>query len=183
MIVEEIYLKGCFVLTPQVFEDERGFFFESFNKKNFEAETGVTVDFVQDNQSKSSKGVLRGMHFQTGKYVQAKLIQVIKGKVLDVCIDVRKKSPTFGKSFSVILDDIEHKQVYIPKGFAHGFLVLEDDTIFSYKCDNFYNKESESGILYSDKDMNIDWDFPLDKLIISDKDKQLPTFKDFLNEY
>ncbi|TGV03855.1 dTDP-4-dehydrorhamnose 3,5-epimerase [Flavivirga rizhaonensis] len=183
MIVEEIYLKGCFVLTPQVFEDERGFFFESFNKKIFEAKTGITVNFVQDNQSKSLRGVLRGMHFQTGEYAQAKLIQVIKGKVLDVCVDIRKKSPTFGKSFSVILDDIEHKQVYIPKGFAHGFLVLEDDTIFSYKCDNFYNKESESGILYNDKDLNIEWDYPPDELIISEKDKQLSSFKDFVNEH
>ncbi|MDO5978858.1 dTDP-4-dehydrorhamnose 3,5-epimerase [Flavivirga spongiicola] len=182
MVVEETYLKGCFVLTPQVFEDERGFFFESFNIKTFEAETGVTANFVQDNQSKSSKGVLRGMHFQTEEYAQAKLIQVIKGKVLDICIDIRKKSPTFGKSFSVILDAIEHKQVYIPKGFAHGFLVLEDDTIFSYKCDNFYNKAFESGIIFNDKDLNIEWGFPIDKLIISEKDKQLPSFKDFVNE-
>ena len=183
MTIEEIYLKGFFVLTPRVFEDERGFFFESFNKKNFEINTGVATDFVQDNQSKSSRGVLRGMHFQTGKYAQAKLIQVIKGKVLDVCIDLRKKSPTFGKNFSIVLDDIEHKQVYIPRGFAHGFLVLEDDTIFSYKCDNYYNKAFESGIIFNDKDLNIDWDFPLNKLVISEKDKQLPSFKDFVNEH
>ncbi|GAA3656623.1 dTDP-4-dehydrorhamnose 3,5-epimerase [Flavivirga jejuensis] len=179
MTVEETYLKGCFVLTPKVFEDERGFFFESFNKKIFEAKTGVTANFVQDNQSKSSIGVLRGMHFQTKEHAQAKLIQVIKGKALDVCIDVRKKSPTFGKSFSIILDAIEHIQVYIPRGFAHGFLVLEDDTIFSYKCDNFYNKASESGIIFNDKDLNIEWGFPLNQLIISEKDKQLPSFKEF----
>ncbi len=182
MTVEETGLKGCFVLTPEVFEDERGYFFESFNKKTFEAETGVVANFVQDNQSKSSRGVLRGLHFQTGEYAQAKLIQVIKGKVLDVCIDFRKSSPTFGKYFSIILDDIDHKQVYIPKGFAHGFLVLENDTIFSYKCDNFYNKESESGILYNDKDLNIDWGFSLSNYIVSEKDKQLSSFKDFLNE-
>ena len=183
MTVEETYLKDCFVLTPQVFEDERGFFFESFNKKTFEAETGVAANFVQDNQSRSSKGVLRGMHFQTEEDAQAKLIQVIKGKVLDVCIDIRKKSPTFGKNFSVVLDDIDHKQVYIPRGFAHGFLVLEDDTIFSYKCDNYYDKASESGIIFNDKDLNIEWGFPLNELIISEKDKQLPSFKDFVNEY
>ncbi len=183
MIVEETYLKECFVLKPKVFEDERGFFFESFNKKIFETKTGITANFVQDNQSKSSKGVLRGMHFQTEEYAQAKLIQVIKGKVFDVCVDIRKESPTFGKNFSIILDDIDHKQVYIPKGFAHGFLVLEDDTIFSYKCDNFYNKESESGILYNDEDLNIEWNFPFEKLIVSEKDKQLPSFKDFVNEY
>ncbi len=183
MIVEETYLKGCFVLTPHVFKDERGFFFESFNKNTFKSETGITVDFVQDNQSKSSRGVLRGMHFQTGEHAQAKLIQVVKGKVLDVCVDFRKESPTFGKHFSVVLDDIEHKQVYIPRGFAHGFLVLEDDTIFSYKCDNFYNKESESGILFDDKDLNIEWGFSLDKLIVSEKDRRLPLFKDFANDY
>lgn len=183
MNAEETYLKGCFILTPKIYEDERGFFFESFNKKTFEAETGVTANFVQDNQSKSSKGVLRGMHFQTGEYAQAKLIQVIKGKVLDVCVDIRKNSPTFGKSFSVVLDAVEHKQVYIPREFAHGFLVLEDDTIFSYKCDNFYNKESESGILFDDEDLNIEWDFPLNELIISEKDKQLLSFKDYVNGY
>ncbi|AUP79396.1 dTDP-4-dehydrorhamnose 3,5-epimerase [Flavivirga eckloniae] len=179
MIVEETYLKGCFVLKPKVFEDKRGFFLESFNKKKFEKETGVTTNFVQDNQSKSSKGVLRGLHFQTSEYAQAKLIHVIRGKVLDICVDIRKESSTFGKHFSIVLDDIEHKQVYIPKGFAHGFLTLEDDTIFSYKCDNFYNKESESGILYNDKDLGIEWNYPLEKLIISEKDKQLSSFKDF----
>ncbi|NMH89337.1 dTDP-4-dehydrorhamnose 3,5-epimerase [Flavivirga algicola] len=183
MTVEETYLKGCYILTPKVFKDDRGFFFESFNKKSFKAKTGITVDFVQDNQSKSSRGVLRGLHFQIGEHAQAKLVQVIKGRVLDVCIDLRKESPTFGKSFSIVLDDIEHKQVYIPRGFAHGFLVLEDDTVFSYKCDNFYDKESESGILYNDKDLNINWGFPLNKLIISEKDNQLLMFKDFINEY
>ncbi|MDD7885932.1 dTDP-4-dehydrorhamnose 3,5-epimerase [Flavivirga sp. 57AJ16] len=177
MIVEETYLKGCFVLTPQVFEDERGYFFESFNKKIFEEKTGVATNFVQDNQSKSSKGVLRGMHFQAGEYAQAKLIQVVKGKVLDVCMDIRKESPTFGEHFSIVLDAIEHKQVYMPRGFAHGFLVLEDDTIFSYKCDNFYNKEAESGILFNDKDLNIDWKFLGEDLVLSEKDLKLPAFK------
>tara|TARA_R110002050_G_scaffold293182_1_gene449337 strand:+ start:7891 stop:8448 length:558 start_codon:yes stop_codon:yes gene_type:complete len=177
MIVEETYLKGCFVLTPKIFKDERGCFFESFNKKNFEAETGVITDFVQDNQSKSSKGVLRGLHFQTGAFAQAKLVSVIKGKVLDVCVDIRKESLTFGKHFSIILDDSEHKQLYIPKGFSHGFVVLEDDTIFTYKCDNFYNKASESGILFNDKKLNIDWVFPESQLIISEKDLELPLFE------
>ncbi|GAA4891467.1 dTDP-4-dehydrorhamnose 3,5-epimerase [Flaviramulus aquimarinus] len=176
MKVEETYLKGCYVITPRVFKDERGWFFESFNKKVFEKETGVIADFVQDNQSKSSKGVLRGLHFQTGDFAQAKLVRVIKGKVLDVCVDIRRNSETFGKQFSLILDDQEHKQLYVPRGFAHGFYVMEDNTIFSYKCDNFYNKASESGILYNDKTLNIDWGGPEDQFIISEKDRTLATF-------
>ena len=181
MRVEETYLKGCYVITPRIFEDERGYFFEIFNKKIFEKETGVRASFVQDNESKSSKGVLRGLHFQTGKYAQSKLVRVSKGKVLDVCVDIREDSPTFGKYLSIILDDKTHKQLYIPKGFAHGFLVLEDDTIFSYKCDNFYNKKAESGIIYNDEDLNIDWKTTEGQLLISEKDKQLSTFKRLFN--
>lgn len=177
MIIEETYLKGSFVITPTVFEDDRGYFFESFNKKVFEAETGIISNFVQDNQSKSSKGVLRGLHFQKGDFAQAKLVQVVKGKVLDVCVDIREKSATFGQYFALILDDKSRKQLYIPKGFAHGFVVLEDHTIFSYKCDNFYNKASESGIIYNDKTLNIDWGVSEKDLIISEKDIQLPTFE------
>lgn len=179
MVIEETYLKGCFILTPKVFEDERGYFFESFNQKTFQSKTGIKVNFVQDNQSKSSKGVIRGLHFQMGDHSQAKLVQVIKGKVLDVCVDIRRGSPTFGKHFSMILDDIDRKQLFIPKGFAHGFVVLEDDTIFCYKCDSFYNKESEAGIIFNDEVLNIDWGFSEKTLIISEKDKQLPTFKNF----
>ena len=181
-MVEETYLKGCFVITPKVFDDKRGYFFESFNNVLFKKETGITPKFVQDNQSKSKKGVLRGLHFQTGEYAQAKLVRVIKGKVLDVCVDLRQTSPTLGKSFSIVLDDQNHQQFYIPRGFAHGFLTLEDDTIFSYKCDNYYHKPSESGILYNDKTLNIDWNFPEEELTISEKDMQLLTFEDFLNE-
>ncbi|MCL4142179.1 UNVERIFIED_CONTAM: hypothetical protein GTU68_033605 [Idotea baltica] len=181
MKVEEIYLKGCYVITPKVFEDERGCFFESFNKQSFEKETGIVTNFVQDNQSKSLKNVLRGLHFQTGHFAQSKLVRVIKGKVLDVCVDIRKDSPTFGKHFSVLLDDVNHKQLFIPKGFAHGFVVLEDDTIFSYKCDHYYEKSSEQGIIYNDKDLNIDWQLPSKDLILSNKDKLLPTFKNFIN--
>ncbi len=173
MKVEETYLKGCFVITPKVFDDERGYFFETFNENVFKKETGVSVNFVQDNQSKSNKGVLRGLHFQTGEHAQAKLVRVIKGKVLDVCVDIRESSPTFGQHFSIVLDGEKHQQLFVPRGFAHGFVVLEDDTIFSYKCDNFYNKASESGIIYSDESLNIDWGFPEDELIISEKDKQL----------
>ena len=177
MIVEETHLKGCYVLTPRVFEDERGYFYESFNQSAFENTLGITINFVQDNQSKSTKGALRGLHFQTGAHAQSKLIRVVKGSVLDVCVDLREDSNTFGRSFTLILDDQTHKQLYVPRGFAHGFLVLEDDTVFSYKCDNFYNRESESGIIYNDKTLNIDWSFPDDKLIVSEKDLKLPTFK------
>ena len=177
MVVEETYLRGCYVITPKVFKDERGFFLESFNKKTFFTETGIDSNFVQDNLSKSSKGVLRGLHFQVGKAAQSKLVQVIKGKVLDVCVDLRKDSPTFGKHFSIELDGINKKQFYVPRGFAHGFVVLEDDTIFSYKCDNYYNKPSESGIIFNDKYLNINWGLAEKDMIISEKDKNLPTFE------
>ena len=177
MKIKETYLKGCFVISPNVIEDERGYFFESFNYQSFKNLTGIDQNFVQDNQSKSSCGVLRGLHYQTGDYAQAKLVRVIKGKVLDVCVDIRAGSDTFGKYFSIILDDIEKKQLYIPRGFAHGFLVLEDETIFSYKCDNYYNRSSEKGILYSDPTIRIDWNFPEEKLILSNKDKHVPTFE------
>ncbi|MFV9549493.1 dTDP-4-dehydrorhamnose 3,5-epimerase [Algibacter sp. PT7-4] len=177
MIIEETYLKGCYVITPKVFKDERGFFLETFNENAFIEETGIKTKFVQDNMSKSSIGVLRGLHFQKGTFAQAKLVQVIKGKVLDVCVDIRKESPTFGKHFSIILDEVNKKQLYVPRGFAHGFIVLEDDTIFSYKCDNFYNKASESGIIFNDKYLNINWNFPEEKMIVSEKDKELLTFE------
>ena len=181
MIIEKTYLKGCFILTPEVIEDERGYFFENFNKKIFQKETGIYTNFVQDNESKSNKGVLRGLHFQKGDFAQSKLVRVVKGKVLDVCVDIRDNSPTFGKYLSIVLDDISHQQLYIPRGFAHGFLVLENDTIFSYKCDNFYNKNAESGIIYNDKDLNIDWKTTEGHYLISEKDKQLSTFKRLFN--
>lgn len=178
MTIEETYLKDCFVITPKVFNDERGYFFETFNKNIFKKETGIDPNFVQDNQSKSNLGVLRGLHFQTGEFAQAKLVRVVKGSVLDVCVDVREDSATYGKYFSLILDDKKHQQLYIPRGFAHGFVVLEDNTIFSYKCDNFYNKSSESGIIYNDVALNIDWGIPEERLIISEKDKGLPALRE-----
>ena len=181
MQVEETFLKGCYVVTPKVYRDERGYFFESFNKTYFEEQTGLAVSFVQDNQSLSSKGVLRGLHFQEGDYAQAKLVRVVKGKVLDVCVDLRKESTTFGQHFSIVLDDKEHKQLYIPKGFAHGFFFFLDQTIFSYKCDDFYHKESERGIIYNDPDIGISWDLPTNELILSERDRKLPTFKSYLN--
>ena len=177
MIIDNTTLKDCFVVIPDVFEDSRGCFYESFNKANFEKTTGLSVDFVQDNLSKSVRGVLRGLHFQTGNYEQAKLVRVIKGSVWDVCVDLRKESSTFGQYFSIILDDIKHKQLFIPRGFAHGFLVLEEETIFAYKCDNYYHKPSEKGIIFNDKTLNIHWNFPEEQMILSEKDRQLPTFE------
>jgi len=177
MVSTETKLKGCFILEPRVYNDNRGYFFESFNKAMFEKSTGILVDFIQDNESKSAKGVLRGLHFQKGEYAQSKLIRVVKGSILDVCVDIRETSKTFGQYVSIILDDKKKKQIYVPRGFAHGFLVLEDDTIISYKCDNYYHKSSEGGIVFNDKDLNIDWKFPENEIILSEKDKQLPTFE------
>jgi dTDP-4-dehydrorhamnose 3,5-epimerase len=174
MIVKETKLKGCFIFEPKVFEDKRGYFVESYNQKIFNQLTGNNISFVQDNESFSSKGVLRGLHYQIGEYAQAKLVRVISGKVLDVAVDVRKESPTFGQSISVVLSEENKKQFFVPRGFAHGFVVLSDTALFSYKCDNFYNKESEGGILYSDRTLNINWGLPADQLIISEKDLILP---------
>ncbi len=177
MKVEETFLKASYLISPTIYEDSRGYFFESYNENRFHEATGLTVKFVQDNQSKSNKGVLRGLHFQTKEYSQAKLVKVVKGSVLDVIVDLREKSETFGKYYSVILDDKKKQLLYIPKGFAHGFLVLEDNTIFSYLCDNFYNSISEKGIIYNDETLNINWNFPKEQLILSEKDLHLPTFE------
>ena len=180
MKVTETYLKGCFIVEPQVFGDERGNFFEVFNKKIFEEKTGVEIDFVQDNQSISKRGVLRGLHLQKGIHAQAKLVRVIKGKVLDVVVDLRKNSPTFGKHFSIELSGENNKQLFVPRGFAHGFSVLQDDTIFGYKCDNYYQKEAEGVILYNDKELNIDWKLEESEIQLSEKDAKLKTFKEFI---
>ena len=177
MIIEQTTLKDCLVISPRIFYDNRGYFLESFNQDRFEKETGMTVNFVQDNQSMSSKGVLRGLHFQTGEFEQAKLVSVVKGSVLDVCVDLRKDSPTFGKNFVVVLSEENKKQIFIPKGFAHGFLVLEDETILTYKCDNYYNKTSERGIIYNDETLAIDWSVSEEEIILSEKDAQLPSFE------
>ena len=173
MTVKETKLKGCFIFEPKIFEDSRGYFFESFNKETFNKLIGENINFIQDNESYSSKGVLRGLHYQTGKYAQAKLVRVIKGKVLDIAVDIRKDSPTFGEHVSLELSEDNKLQLFIPRGFAHGFIVLSDNAIFSYKCDNFYNKESEGGIIYNDKDLNIDWVLSESEYIVSEKDMLL----------
>lgn len=177
MIAKETKLKGCFILEPTIFEDSRGYFFESFNEKKFEEITGKKIHFVQDNESHSKKGVLRGLHYQYGDAAQAKLVRVLKGSVLDVAVDLRKKSPTFGQYESIILSEKNKKQFFIPRGFAHGFLVLEEGTLFNYKCDNFYSKASEKGVLYNDNYLNIDWLFKKEHLHLSEKDLLLPTFQ------
>jgi len=177
MIVEETKLKGCFIVTPRVFNDERGYFFESFNKNTFNKLINTEVNFVQDNESFSSKGVLRGLHYQLGEHAQAKLVRVIKGQVLDVAVDIREASATFGEYVAVELTEDNKQQLFVPRGFAHGFIVLSDTAIFSYKCDNFYNKESEGGIIYNDKDLNIDWRLEEKEFIVSEKDLLLPTLK------
>lgn len=171
----ETKLKGCFILEPKIIEDERGYFMESFNEKRFQEGIGQEIHFVQDNQSFSTKGVLRGLHYQTGEYAQAKLVRVLSGEVLDVAVDIRPDSETFGQHVAVLLSAENQKQFFVPRGFAHGFLVVSETATFFYKCDNFYNKESEGGIIYNDSNLNIDWQFPESELIISEKDKIQPT--------
>lgn len=170
-------LEGCFIIEPKIISDDRGYFMESFNEKTFQKGIGQNIHFVQDNQSFSSKGVLRGLHYQVGNHAQSKLVRVLSGEVLDVAVDIRPNSKTFGQYVSVILSAENQNQFFIPKGFAHGFLVLSDTATFFYKCDNFYNKESEGGLLYNDKSVNIDWQFPAENLIISEKDLILPTIQ------
>jgi dTDP-4-dehydrorhamnose 3,5-epimerase len=174
--LEKTNLEDCFILSPKVFEDERGTFSETFNAKNFLDQTSIAITFVQDNQSTSKYGVVRGLHFQTGVHGQTKLVRVVKGSALDVVVDLRKGSPSFGKSFSIVLSEENRKQLFVPRGFAHGFSVLEDNTIFAYKCDGFYNKESEHGIIYNDATLALDWHLEKDVMIVSKKDLELPTF-------
>ncbi len=178
MRVEKTILDGCFLIHDTFFGDHRGYFFESFNRNTFQKETGLDINFVQDNQSCSSRGVLRGLHFQEGEFAQAKLVRVLKGKVLDVAVDLRPNSPTFGKHLSVELSEDNHTQFFVPRGFAHGFVVLSEQAVFFYKCDNFYNKASEGGVIYNDPDLAIDWQLKPDELLLSEKDTLLPTLKE-----
>ena len=180
MTAIETKLKGCFIIEPKVLEDQRGYFFESFNQNKFNDLIGKNIYFVQDNESFSSKGVLRGLHFQTGEYAQAKLVRVVKGTVLDVVVDIRKDSPTFSKHFSIELSEENKTQLFVPRGFAHGFIVLSDTAIFSYKCDNFYNKSSEQGLRFDDPSLEIDWKLPPNEFIVSEKDLALPTLSNVI---
>lgn len=180
MIVKETGLKDCLVIEPLFFKDNRGCFLLEYNKKEFQEKTGFTGDFVLGNQSTSQYGVVRGLHLQRGEFAQAKLVRVVKGRILDVAVDARKDSETFGKVFSVELSAENNKQLFVPRGFLHGFSVLEDDTIVSYKCDNYYNFESEDGVLYNDEDLNIDWKIPNKDIILSEKDIKLKSFLIFM---
>ncbi len=177
----ETGIEGLYLLQPRVFEDERGYFFESWNEELFN-DLAIPNDFKQDNQSKSVKGVLRGLHFQCNPHGQAKLVRVITGSVLDVAVDLRKDSPTYGKSYKAILSDKNKTMLYIPVGFAHGFLTLEDNTVFSYKCSNLYNKEAEGSLRWDDADLRIDWELSTEP-ILSDKDAIAPLFKDFVSPF
>lgn len=180
MNVEKVFIEGPLIIKPTVFFDERGYFYEPYNKIRF-AEIGINSDFVQDNQSLSQKGALRGLHFQSPPHEQGKLVRVVKGAVIDVVVDIRKKSPTFGKHFSIELNEKNFLIFWVPPGFAHGFLTLEDNTVFEYKCTGIYNKSSEGGILWNDRELSINWQ--IDNPVISEKDKQLPLFKDFISPF
>ncbi len=181
MKIEKTNIEGVLVLTPRVFGDERGYFFESFNQAKFEKIIGNKVNFVQDNQSKSQKGVLRGLHFQNPPYEQGKLVRVIEGSVLDVALDIRKGSKSYGKHFSIELTSKNQKMVWLPPGIAHGFVALEDESIFFYKCTNYYNKESEGSVLWNDKDLNIDW--KVTQPLLSEKDKKSPLFSELKSQF
>src|SRR4051812_17032834 len=173
---------GLKIFEPRVFTDSRGYFFESFNKVTFE-QAGIQADFVQDNESRSQRNALRGLHYQLNPMAQAKLVRVVEGEVLDVVVDIRQGSPTFGKTFTILLSAENKKQLYIPRGFAHGFSVVSDTCIFQYKCDNYYSKESEGGIIFNDAALGIDWGIDINNAIVSEKDKVLPLFKDFANNF
>lgn len=168
MEVEKFEIEGLLLLKPRVFTDDRGYFLESFNRKNFYKATGLNLDFVQDNESKSDKGVIRGLHFQLPPYEQGKLVRVVHGKVIDIAVDLRKNSPTFGKHQRIVLSGQNKHQFYVPPGFGHGFSVLEDNTVFSYKCTQFYDRDSEVGIQWNDADLQIDWG--IENPVLSEKD-------------
>lgn len=180
MEIQDTPIKGLMIIKPNVFDDNRGYFYESWNKELFQI-LGNDIDFVQDNQSLSQKDVLRGLHFQKPPYEQGKLVHVIKGSVMDISLDIRKNSPTYGHHFSVILSDENKKLLWVPPGFAHGFVALESDTIFTYKCTNFYNKDAEGTLLWNDSDLNINWG--VEDPIISEKDAKAESFRNFTTKF
>lgn len=179
MRIEQTPLKDCFIIHEKVHGDARGYFIETFNQRDFKAASGLDIQFVQDNQSKSSKGVLRGLHMQRGSSAQAKLVRVLAGSVLDVAVDLRKGSPSFGQHFTIELTAENHKQFFVPAGFAHGFVVLSESATFFYKVDKFYEPGNEVGIMYNDADLKIDWKLADNELILSDKDKVLGSFAEY----
>jgi dTDP-4-dehydrorhamnose 3,5-epimerase len=182
MEIIKTQIEGVVIIEPRIFKDDRGYFFESFSQREFE-EKVLTTNFVQDNESKSSYGVLRGLHFQTPPYAQSKLVRVIKGAVLDVAVDIRFGSPTYGQHVSVELTEDNHRQFFVPRGFAHGFSVLTDEVVFQYKCDNFYAPHNEGALAWDDPQLNIDWHLPADKVILSEKDRHHSSLKDFQSPF
>lgn len=182
MKVIKTNIDGPVIIEPRVFEDSRGYFFESFSQREFDEKVGH-VTFVQDNESMSSYGVVRGLHFQRPPFAQSKIVRCVKGAVLDVAVDIRKGSPTYGQHVAVELTENNHRQFFIPKGFAHGFAVLSDVAVFQYKCDEFYHPEAEGGISIFDDSLGIDWRIPADKVMLSDKDTHHPLLKDFVTPF
>lgn len=180
MNIIETNIEGVIIIEPRLFEDERGYFFESFNQKEFQEKVCKTT-FIQDNESKSSYGVIRGLHFQKPPFAQSKLVRVVKGSVLDVAVDIRKGSPTFGQHVAVELTEDNHRQFFIPRGFAHGFSVLSKEVIFQYKCDNFYAPQSEGAIAWDDPDLGIDWQISIDEILLSEKDKSHPKLAEIVS--
>ncbi len=179
MKVLKTAIEGLLIIEPTVFGDSRGYFFESYNKQRFKDETGLDIDFVQDNESMSSYGVMRGLHFQRPPFTQSKLVRCVRGKVLDVAVDIRKGSPTYGQHVAVELTEDNHRQFFVPRGFAHGFAVLSQTAVFQYKCDNFYAPQADGGINIKDETLGIDWQIPMDRAILSDKDLKHPNLADF----
>lgn len=179
MNIIETNIEGVIIIEPRLFEDERGYFFESFNQKEFQEKVCKTT-FIQDNESKSSYGVIRGLHFQKPPFAQSKLVRVVKGSVLDVAVDIRKGSPTFGQHVAVELTEDNHRQFFIPRGFAHGFSVLSKEVIFQYKCDNFYAPQSEGAIAWDDPDLGIYWQISIDEILLSEKDKSHPKLAEII---
>ncbi|WP_010665031.1 dTDP-4-dehydrorhamnose 3,5-epimerase [Marinilabilia salmonicolor] len=177
MQILQTKIPGLLIIEPDVFEDQRGYFFESYNQERYIA-AGFDTRFIQDNISSSVRGVIRGLHYQLAPYSQAKLIQVLKGTVLDIAVDLRQGSPTFGEHYSIELSEKNRRQFFVPRGFAHGFSVLSKEVLFHYKCDNFYNREAERGINFNDAQLNIDWQIPEQEAIVSGKDQALPSFKE-----
>lgn len=178
MNIIQTEIPGMVIIEPRIFEDARGYFFESFSQREFDEKVGSVI-FVQDNESKSSYGVMRGLHFQRPPFTQAKLVRCVRGAVLDVAVDIRRSSPTFGQHVAVELTEDNHRQFFIPKGFAHGFAVLSDTAVFQYKCDEFYHPEADGGISILDDSLGIDWHIPAGKAILSDKDTKHPLLQDF----
>ncbi|MDP3469303.1 MAG: dTDP-4-dehydrorhamnose 3,5-epimerase [Daejeonella sp.] len=175
-------IKDLLIIEPKIWKDDRGYFYESYNKRNFD-EAGITANFLQDNQSMSQKGTLRGLHAQSNPNAQGKLVRVIKGRVIDVAVDIRKESETYGQHVALELNDDNHLMLWVPPGFLHGFVTLEDDTIFTYKVTSLYNRDSEFGVLWNDPELNIDWGIAPEEIILSEKDKVLPLFKNLISPF